>query len=138
MRTFRLLTRLRERFRATLPAELGSGHALNPRADLWSGYADTFIRTPIEADRGDEAVCKREAVPSIFGLAPNWARDLKLARSTYNARTETVATKPSFRNAWRQTRHCIIPADAIYEPDWQSGKARVPAVHAAPLNARNG
>ena len=116
-------TRLREYFRATVPDVAASGHALSPRADLWPGYAGLFIRTPAEADSGDEAVPEREAVPGVFGLVPNWARDLKLARNTYNARTETVATKPSFRDAWRHTRHCIIPADAIYEPDWRSGKA---------------
>ncbi|HRA63503.1 MAG TPA: SOS response-associated peptidase family protein, partial [Burkholderiaceae bacterium] len=31
--------------------------------------------------------------------------------------------KPSFRDAWRRGQHCIIAADAIYEPDWRSGKA---------------
>ena len=31
--------------------------------------------------------------------------------------------KPSFRDAWRKGQHCIIPADAIFEPDWRSGKA---------------
>ena len=31
--------------------------------------------------------------------------------------------KPSFRDAWRQCQHCIIPAESIYEPDWRSGKA---------------
>ena len=46
-----------------------------------------------------------------------------MARHTYNARSETVATKPSFRDAWRQARHCIIPAMSIYEPDWRSGRA---------------
>lgn len=115
-------TRLREHFRATVLADVASGHALSPRADLWPGYAGLFIRTPAEADSGDEAVPEREAVPGVFGLVPHWARDLKLARNTYNARTETVASKPSFRDAWRQARHCIIPADAIYEPDWRSGK----------------
>lgn len=42
---------------------------------------------------------------------------------TYNARTETVAEKPSFRDAWKKAHHCIIPAEAIFEPDWRSGKA---------------
>ena len=59
----------------------------------------------------------------MFGLVPHWATDTKIARSTYNARTETVAEKPSFREAWKRGQHCIIPADAIYEPDWRSGKA---------------
>ena len=115
-------TRLREHFSATVPATPPSGHALSPRADLWPGYVGLFIRTPAEADSSDEAVPEREAVPGVFGLVPHWASDLKLARNTYNARTETVASKPSFRGAWRQTRHCIIPADAIYEPDWRSGR----------------
>ena len=34
-----------------------------------------------------------------------------------------MATKPSFREAWKRAQHCIIPAQAIYEPDWRSGKA---------------
>jgi putative SOS response-associated peptidase YedK len=119
-------TRIRQHFNADArpsPLEPVSGHALSPKVDLWPGYAGLFIRTPSEAGCGDEAVPEREAIPGIFGLVPNWANDLKLARNTYNARSETVASKPSFRDAWRQARHCIIPADAIYEPDWRSGKA---------------
>ena len=45
------------------------------------------------------------------------------ARNTFNAPSETVHEKPSYRDAWRQARHCIIPAEAIYEPDWRSGRA---------------
>ena len=66
---------------------------------------------------------EREALLGSFGLVPHWATDTKIARQTYNARTETVASKPSFRDAWKKAHHCIIPADAIYEPDWRSGKA---------------
>ncbi|PHN59688.1 hypothetical protein AO268_30660 [Pseudomonas sp. ICMP 8385] len=51
------------------------------------------------------------------------ARLSENGRRTYNARSETAAEKPSFRNAWRRAQHCIIPAQAIYEPDWRSGKA---------------
>lgn len=40
-------------------------------------------------------------VPARFGLIPGWAKDTKIARSTYNARSETVAEKPSFRHAWQ-------------------------------------
>lgn len=92
------------------------------KADVWPGYHSIFIRRPKEADSGDDAVPEREAMTGRFGLIPHWAKDDK-TRNTFNARSETVAEKPSFRDAWRLGRHCIIPADAIYEPDWRSGKA---------------
>ncbi len=62
-------------------------------------------------------------VPACFGLIPSWAKDVKIARSTYNARSETVAEKPSFRNVWKRGQLCIIPADAIYEPSYETGRA---------------
>lgn len=62
-------------------------------------------------------------VAATFGLLPVWAKDRKLVRSTYNARSETLANKPAFRAAWRQQQRCIVPARAIYEPNYESGKA---------------
>lgn len=62
-------------------------------------------------------------VPACFGLIPAWARDAKIARSTYNARTETLSEKPSFRNAWARGQLCIIPVAALYEPCYETGRA---------------
>ena len=93
------------------------------KLDLWPGYMGTFICRHPNADVGDEAVPPTEAVSGLFGLVPHWAEDTKITRHTFNARSETVAEKPSFREAWKRAQHCIIPADAIYEPDWRSGKA---------------
>ena len=93
------------------------------KLDLWPGYMGSLIRRHPHADAGDDAVPAMEAVSGMFGLVPHWATDTKIARQTYNARSETVAEKPSFRDAWKRAQHCIIPADAIYEPDWRSGKA---------------
>jgi putative SOS response-associated peptidase YedK len=62
-----------------------------------------------------------ECVPAVFGMVPHWA-DMKLARQTYNARTETVAAKPSFRNAWQRKQFCIVPAENFFEPNYESGK----------------
>ena len=107
--------RIAEAFQVRLPEGI--------RVDVWPGYASTFIRRPKEAEVGDEAVPDREAMAGVFGMIPHWSKDEKGARRTYNARTETVAEKPSFRDAWRLARHCIIPAEAIYEPDWRTGKA---------------
>jgi len=91
--------------------------------ELWPGYMGPFIRKHEHADVGDEAVPFRELMTGSFGLIPHWAKDTKIARQTYNARSETAHEKPSFRDSWRLGRHCIIPAAAIYEPDWRSGKA---------------
>lgn len=93
------------------------------KQDMWPGYLGTFVRPHEFSDVGDEAVPECEALVGSFGLIPHWAADSKIARHTYNARTETVAVKPSFRDAWKAARHCIIPADAFFEPDWRSGKA---------------
>ena len=90
--------------------------------DVWPGYQALFIRRPVESDVGDEAVPEREALAGQFGLLPHWAKDDKFGRRTFNARSETAATLPSFRDAWRKAQRCVIPADAIYEPDWRSGK----------------
>lgn len=95
----------------------------NARYDVWPCYASTFIRRPREADAGDEALPAREAMSGLFGLIPHWATDSTMGRRTYNARSETAAAKPSFRDAWKNGQHCIIPADAIFEPDWRPGKA---------------
>jgi putative SOS response-associated peptidase YedK len=104
-------------FRVKLPPYEGAN-------DIWPTYAALFVRRPPEADVGDEAVPEREALPGQFGLIPAWAKDEKFGRRTFNARSETAATLPSFRDAWRKAQRCIIPAEAIYEPDWRSGKAR--------------
>lgn len=57
-----------------------------------------------------------------FGLVPKWAKDLKICRNTYNARTETVHEKPSFRNAWKKNQFCLIPAQTIFEPKYIDNK----------------
>lgn len=59
---------------------------------------------------------------ACFGLVPHWAQP-KLARMTYNARSETVASKPSFRSAWRNEQLAAIPVQCFYEPNYETGKA---------------
>lgn len=93
------------------------------KCDIWPGYQGSFIRRHPNADVGDEAVPATEALNGLFGMVPHWSQDTKIARHTYNARSETVSEKPSFREAWKRGQSCIIPADAIFEPDWRSGKA---------------
>lgn len=51
-----------------------------------------------------------------WGLVPNWSKDPKAERKPINARSETAATSPLFRDALAR-RRCIVPIDAFYE--WQ-------------------
>ena len=121
--------RLRRHFGVAAPADPG-------REDLWPGYVGSFIRRHPLADVGDEAVPPLEALTGMFGLVPHWSADTKIARHTYNARSETVAVKPSFRDAWKHGQHCIIPVEAFFEPDWRSGRAvatRIASADGAPL-----
>ena len=91
--------------------------------DLWPGYPGAFIRRHPHADAGDDAVPHCEALTGLFGLVPHWSKDTRIVRHTFNARSETVSEKPSFRDAWTRAQHCIIPADSLFEPDWRSGKS---------------
>ena len=54
-----------------------------------------------------------------WGLVPFWSKDISIGSRMINARAETVATKPSFRNAFRK-RRCLIPANGFYE--WRGEK----------------
>jgi putative SOS response-associated peptidase YedK len=58
-----------------------------------------------------------------FGLIPSWAKDDKISRYTYNARSETVSGKPSYKKSWKQRRYAIALLDNFYEPSYASGKA---------------
>ena len=46
-----------------------------------------------------------------------------IGRRTYNARSETVAKLPSFRESWSKGWRCVIPVQSFYEPNWETGKA---------------
>lgn len=118
------------RFESPSSAELAAAFGIDPalavQSDIFPGYQAPFLRAAVPESGEDGQDLAWEALVGVFGLLPPWSKDVKLARSTFNARSETIAEKPSFRSAWRRAQHCIIPARAIYEPDWRSGKA-VPA-----------
>jgi len=87
--------------------------------EAFPGYAAPIVLpTP-----GGDLECRL----ARFGLVPHWAQDAKAAnqigRRTYNARSETVAEKPSYREAWRRRRFAIALLDDFFEPNWETGRA---------------
>ena len=67
---------------------------------------------------------ERELVMLRWGLVPFWAKDPSIGNRMINARAETVAEKPSYRNAYKH-RRCLVLADGFYE--WQrQGETKTP------------
>jgi putative SOS response-associated peptidase YedK len=88
-------------------------HNLRPRYDVCP-------TDPVDVVTAEEG--KRTLAPMRWGLVPRWwSKPLKeLRAATFNARAETVETKPFFRDAFKRTR-CLIPLSGYYE--WQSTPA---------------
>jgi putative SOS response-associated peptidase YedK len=87
-----------------------SSTEVKPRYNI----APTQFIAAIRHDQQD----KPELVMLRWGLVPFWAKDPSIGNRMINARAETVAEKPSFRNAYKQ-RRCLVLADGFYE--WQKG-----------------
>jgi putative SOS response-associated peptidase YedK len=75
------------------------------------------IVTLTPAGEGVAAHSHRRLVAARWGLVPTWAKDSSMGAKLFNARSETVAEKPSFRAAFAQ-RRCLVPASGYYE--WQA------------------
>jgi putative SOS response-associated peptidase YedK len=72
----------------------------------------------------DDEEGQREACSLRWGLIPFWAKDPSIGNRMINARAETVAEKPAYRNAFKH-RRCVVLTDGFYE--WRrDGSAKVP------------
>ncbi len=72
----------------------------------------------------DNGAGQRSGVEKRWGLVPRWAKDPVVGNSMINARAETIAQKPAYRESFKQ-RRCLIPADGFYE--WQPhGRVKQP------------
>lgn len=106
-----------------LPFEFGE--------EAWpTGLAPFIRRRPganVKAAANEEQHVEDEGLPEIagghFGLLPHFAKELKYGRHTYNARSETVHELNSFRKPWERGQRCVVPAEAIFEPCYETGKA---------------
>ena len=80
------------------------------------GYDPGYNIAPTESVITVRNVEGREAAFMKWGLIPFWAKDPKIGARMINARAETIAEKPAFRNALKK-RRCLVLADGYYE--WQ-------------------
>lgn len=50
-----------------------------------------------------------------WGLLPSWAKDIKVGYSMFNARADSVDTKPAFQGALKKGQRCLVVTDGFYE-----------------------
>lgn len=99
-----------------------SGINLAPRWNIAPTTACLVLRAAADGERRFDLL--------RWGLVPAWARDAAGAARMINARGETVAEKPAYRDALRR-RRCLVPADGFYE--WpESGADRRPLLFRRP------
>jgi putative SOS response-associated peptidase YedK len=71
---------------------------------------------------------KRQFALVRWGFIPSWVKDPQAVSLMFNARGETAADKPAYRNAMRR-RRCLVPADGFYEWKRDGGRKRPYWVH---------
>lgn len=93
-------------FNFDVPINLSPRYNISPTQDV-AVIANTPTDTEIHPETGQVAFFH-------WGLIPSWAKDPKIGNRMINARSETLAEKPSFRSAYKR-RRCLILADGYYE-----------------------
>ncbi len=90
----------------------------------WNPRYNIAPSQPAPVIRQDAREPVRRLSTIRWGLIPSWSKDPSIGYKTINARSETVATTPSFREPFTSQR-CLVPADGFYE--WQrNGKTKQP------------
>ena len=106
------------------PAEIARLFATGNVAPNYPARFNIAPTDPVLAVRFNAKTGERSLDALRWGLVPYWAKDLSIGARLINARAETLATLPAFRDAF-QRRRCLIPAGGFYE--WQKdGKTRTP------------
>jgi putative SOS response-associated peptidase YedK len=93
---------------------LSEAPTFKPRFNVAPSQAVAAVRGPAQAGG-------REFAWLRWGLVPRWANEASIGNRLINARSETAATKPAFKNAFRH-RRCLILADGFYEWRHVEGK----------------
>jgi putative SOS response-associated peptidase YedK len=80
----------------------------------WEPRYNIAPSQPVGIIRQDPSKPERHFSLARWGLIPSWAADASIGFKTTNARAETVASKPAFRDAF-VSRRCLLPADGFFE-----------------------
>jgi putative SOS response-associated peptidase YedK len=95
-----------------------------PAEEDWKPRYNIAPTQPVPVIRQNPKEPRRELSLMRWGLIPSWSKDISAAGVLINARSETAAAKPAFRDPLTG-RRCLIPADGYYE--WQrNGKTSQP------------
>lgn len=94
-------------------AELAEAFALDEVPALTPRY-NIAPTQPIAAVRVDPRLRRRSLGVLRWGLVPSWAEDPAVGSRMINARAESAASRPAFREAIRR-RRCLIPTTGFYE-----------------------
>jgi len=80
----------------------------------WEPRYNIAPSQPVGIIRQHPSRAERHFSLARWGLIPSWATDASIGFKTINARSETVANKPAFRDAF-VSRRCLLPADGFFE-----------------------
>jgi len=101
---------------------------------IWFGERNTFetLNTDDEAKSqstfpGAEVqvipIDTRQREYYFFGFLPNWATSFNDQRKNFNARSDSIRIKPTWKKAWKNKQRCLVCASGFYEDD-KSNKKR--------------
>jgi putative SOS response-associated peptidase YedK len=91
----------------------GNGHAGPAPHEVWPHQQAAIVTDTGKGPIGQSAA---------FGLVPFWTK-VRTKSATMNARAETVAKLPSYREPWRKSQRCLVPMTRFFEPCYESGRA---------------
>ncbi len=91
--------------------------------EAYPGYLAPFLRL----EKNVSGQTSFNLRPARFGLVPHWTQPgevQRISRYTYNARSESVSTKPSYRLPFRQRHWGVVLLKDFFEPSYESGQAQ--------------
>jgi putative SOS response-associated peptidase YedK len=116
------------RFTLTSPVQAVASQFNLPDMPAFEPRYNIAPTQPVAAVRAAGEAMVRTLVMLHWGLIPFWAKDPEVGARLINARSETVAEKPAFREAFRR-RRCLVLADGFYEWQKQDGGKQPYYIH---------